>query len=419
MNWRALLSLCVCLVLAGCEIPAQTFWSPDGSHAAYVAPANRECPAMLIDDAGKVLANLGPSTGGFAWSNDSKRLYFATVGCNADAKTEFETRLNWLNTTNADDAPPDGDDNDKKGLTVSAYQDGKTTPLFWLGRGHASHMILSPDQNWLALVYTIRAGSEDSFALCVYSIASRTLYPLSVGCTRGICFTGPRRLAFVEAGDIRGGRSSGVGQLVEVTLADSPDKLERQALLAVLMQFTSWLQAAGEDVLLTTLPFTFPAPPPRDASDVSVNLYRYSRARNATQPLATNVDEYFLVSPDGKRVLLGAPGQSPDNGPPTQLAVLELGTGIIHPLCNLSSTVKVQPNLQYSGIPAYPAWRGGGEISFTSPPDANKPPANQDNRLYFELALYRLGGDHKLVPLRTLSESWPVESKPSISKKQQ
>jgi hypothetical protein len=416
MKSRALLPLLACLFLAGCEIPAQTYWSPDGSKAAHVAPSNPNSPAVLINDAGAIVANLGQSIGGFAWSADSNRLYFANTGCNPNANTGFETQGAWLNAAEADDDTPP-DNNEKNGLTVSVWQDGKTTPLFWIDRGAASYMALSPDQNWIALVSTSATGGDgDTSVLHLYSIASKRLYPLCVGCTRGICFTGPNRLAFIEPHDVHKGKPSDIGQLVEVTLLDKPDKPDRQPLLETLLPVTTWLQAAGEDILFTSVAFTFPAPPPKDGSDLPHSLFRYSRAQKTAKPLATDVLEYFSISPDGKRVLLATPIRAANDDHPTQLAVMELASGALHPLRNLASTVKLPPNSQFTGIPAYPAWRNNDQISFSAAIDPKAPSIEQGSRFYFDLVLYQLTADYKLTALRTLSEKWPLESKPSFRK---
>src|SRR2546421_4938778 len=67
------------VALAGCEPIAHIAWSPDGSRAAYFVPTPKKLlPGLsfVIDPAGKVAAELGPTFGSFAWSNDSKTIYF-------------------------------------------------------------------------------------------------------------------------------------------------------------------------------------------------------------------------------------------------------------------------------------------------------------------------------------------------------
>ena len=68
--WRCV-GLMLIALTAGCRLPAQIVWSPDGSSAAY----RIEDKAYLIDSTGKVTAPLGTVVGGLAWSNDSKTLY--------------------------------------------------------------------------------------------------------------------------------------------------------------------------------------------------------------------------------------------------------------------------------------------------------------------------------------------------------
>src|SRR5512146_1783968 len=95
-NTLRFLPMLFLLVLAGCEVPAQIYWSPDGTRAAYVPTAGSESAAALIDEQGKVLAALGKSVGGFAWSADSKQLYYAAVGPKP-AVALAELRNNWSN----------------------------------------------------------------------------------------------------------------------------------------------------------------------------------------------------------------------------------------------------------------------------------------------------------------------------------
>ncbi len=412
MTLRALAPVLACLLLAGCEIPAQTYWSPDGTRAAYVAPSNPDSPAMVIDDKGSIVANLGQSIGGFAWSSDSKRLYFATMGCNPDAKAGFETIGAWLNAAEEeDDSPPDNDE--KNGLTVSLWQDGKISTLFWIDRGYVSHMALSPDQNWLALVSATVKNKNNTPVLYVYSISAKRLYPVCVGTSRGFCFTGPHRLAYIQPHDVHKGKPGDIGQLVEVDLVDQADNLDRRPLLEVLLPVTMWLGTAGDDILFTSVAFAFPAPPPAE-DEVCYSLFRYSREQKTAKPIVNDVFEYFSVSPDGRRVLLGAPVRAANDARPTQLSVLDLSNNAVRPLRTLASTGKLPQDTSFSGIPAYAAWRGNDHICCAAAVNPQELPVEQGNRLYFDLALHRLTDDHKLQPVRTLSKSWPLESKPSF-----
>ncbi|HEX2971334.1 MAG TPA: hypothetical protein VHP11_03315 [Tepidisphaeraceae bacterium] len=133
---RAFVPVLFALLLLGCEIPAQTHWSPDGSRAAYIPPgSDAKSPAMIIDDHGAILAKLGLTTGGLAWSNDSKRLYFAIVDPKSETIPPFETRSGWLNVDETPFLPKPNDaepDKDKSEITVSVWQDGKVSPLFLL-----------------------------------------------------------------------------------------------------------------------------------------------------------------------------------------------------------------------------------------------------------------------------------------------
>jgi len=412
MNLRLALGLMVCVFLAGCEIPAQTFWSPDGTKAAYAAPSDKDSPAMMIDESGKVLANLGESSGGFAWSADSKRLYFTRSG--RDTDTKIELKGEWLNVS--PEEIPAAENNEDNPFTICVYENNKATPLFTIDRGPAWYMAISPDQNWLAVAATAVSGKEANInALYAYCIASKRVYPLSVGGPVGFCFTGPNRLAFIEPEKVKKDNSPGFGQLVEVQLVDKAEKPERHGLQVVIIFGASWLQAAGEDILFSSIAYSFPGPVPKDAADLPSKIFRYSRAQNTVKPLVDDAFEYFAVSPDGKRVLCATPAKGANDTKPTKLSVLDLATGAVHPLRDLNSTVKVGAE-QFQGMPAYATWRNNEQFTFTAPIDPNKPPTVQDGRFPVDLVLYGLSADYKVTPIRTLSESWPAEVKPSIKK---
>ena len=70
-------------------MPAQMCWSPDLKRAAYLPTLNEESEAYLIDDSGRLLEKLGKTAGGFAWSSDSRSLYFATVDGPPSPRPEF------------------------------------------------------------------------------------------------------------------------------------------------------------------------------------------------------------------------------------------------------------------------------------------------------------------------------------------
>src|SRR4051812_8462777 len=70
LKWVVCLAWLV--LLGGCKVPAQMVWSPDGKQAIW----RNETRAVLINESGAKGEDLGDSTGGFAWSSDSKSLYF-------------------------------------------------------------------------------------------------------------------------------------------------------------------------------------------------------------------------------------------------------------------------------------------------------------------------------------------------------
>ncbi|MGE5610986.1 MAG: hypothetical protein ACM359_17180 [Bacillota bacterium] len=414
---RAFVPVLVLLTLAGCEIPAQTYWSPDGTHAAYVPPSGSESPAMIIDDQGAIVAKLGATTGGFAWSNDSKRLYFAVVDPKSDTIPPFETRHNWLNVSEEQfSSKKNEDDKDKQETTVSLWENGKTTPLFVLEAQMPWMMALSPDQNWLALV--TNTSEKDSVSrLYAFSLPTKRLYAISLQCAKTACFTGPNRLAFVEANSVNDAKPSDTGMLTEVVLNDGAEHLDRQPLAIVLLPLTPWIQPLGQDILLTSFSFTFPGPIPQtDPEENAVfTLFRYVHADKTVKPLATEVGQYFLTSPDGKRILVEKILNPADKDKrQSKIAVIESATGSTHILADATVTLTDPAGNRHTGFPAYPAWRSNDELSFTSPIDPIKPIEQKDSRYYFNLALYRLTPDYQLKPLRTLSDPWPLEIKPSF-----
>src|SRR3954464_13806822 len=98
-----LLLLCI-VALCGCEPIAHITWSPDGARAAYFVPTpGKLLPGVsyVIDANGKSSANLGPTFGTYAWSNDSKSFYFGAYDKSPPATPPVIRR--WL--VDAEDQP--------------------------------------------------------------------------------------------------------------------------------------------------------------------------------------------------------------------------------------------------------------------------------------------------------------------------
>ena len=202
---------------------------------------------MVIDDKGAVVRELGTSTGGFAWSEDSQKLYFAAAGDAIDPKL-FDRREGWRSAT-ASPTTQAGGGGAPWSASCARPDDAAVRPACTV-----LHMALSPDQNWLA-VMTFDDDDDDDRSqvenntrldVFVYSIASRRLYPLATTCSPAMCFTGPDRLAFTEPDLGPEGGSMRTGHLVEVVLDDKSEQLERKPRLEVMPSCTPWIRAIGE-----------------------------------------------------------------------------------------------------------------------------------------------------------------------------
>ena len=426
-------------VLIGCEIPSQIVWSPDGKRAAYLSTVHEKPNSVaVLDEKGAIVAKLGPATGGLAWSADSKRLYFSSVQTAPTGAKPFEIREGWANA--ADALPPEATTRPSKELpkaadpqqpgeekdeaVISVWEDGAARPLFWLESTTIWHLRLSPDQKWLALMtYHERHddNTRDQTIIYAFSLDSHRLYPLSVAdmdkekYCKGMCFTGPSRLAFVEPIEVVNGVSSEIGTIAEVELDVKAEKLERRTAAVVLRRLVAWMEPAGEDILFTGVNVSLPMV----AGDVENlpphKLMRWVRAEGKLKVALDDVGELFAPSPDGQRVLLEkiTPAANKEDRT-SDFAVWDMRSGTVQTVCALPLEANL-PDKPHAGIPAYPVWRGNDEITFV---DWTKPPVQQNDRAYFDLVLYQLTDKLELKPVRTLSETWPTEMKPSFSVKE-
>ncbi len=406
------------LMLAGCELPAETFWSPDGTKAAYMPPSGANGEAMVFDENGKILAKLGPSLGGFAWSPDSRSLYFATAVDDPAKLPKTKILRNWANSDSAASTQPATqpaqEDKEKSHSLVSSLRDGKVTPLIGLPAEIVWYMTLSPDGKWLAIRAQMMKGEhgEDKAAhLYVYSMASSKLYLLSSGTSYGAAFTASGKLVFVEPGDVERDVPSPIGQLVAVTLDESAVNAPREE-LATVVATGPWVDCVGEDILLTSQPVTLPSTQPLRDKDQPVTLYRYARSSHSLHALAADINQLFKISPDGKLVLLQKLTRKEKDGDwRGELAVLELASGAQHVLNN--TAVESKGTIPESGVCAYPAWRTGDQISFY---DVAMKSNEIEDRICHDLVLFKLTPQWTLEPVRTLSKDWPPEIKPSFKK---
>jgi hypothetical protein len=218
---------------------------------------------------------------------------------------------------------------------------------------------------------------------------------------RCISFTGPARLALIEPVKET---NNAFGWLTEVVLDPDATHLERTHVLAVIPTVTPWIQPLGPDLLLTARPITFPAPPPDE--NPSLNLYLYTRANRSLTPIANYVGRFFQPSPDGKRILYEALTLDPDNNiTRRELAVINANGSAARPLMDLTAFGE--------DLPLWPAWRNNSEISFL----AN--PTTEGDRMFVDVVLYALDDAGELRPVKTLSESWEPELRPSGRKPEQ
>jgi hypothetical protein len=432
----------VLALTAGCDIPAQIVWCPDGSRAAY----RSDNAAFLLDQKGVVLRTLGNSTGGFAWSADSKSLYFAAA---VDDLHTPPTPINlqWLGpadhsatqasvstsqvgvaatqtaaSATASSAQP------KSMTVVSVLFDGNAKPLFRVADTILWYLTLSPDGQWLAAMTGVDGDSTGEMRLLVYSLKRGMLYEVSRYCGLGACFTGPRKLAFVEANDISDvGRLT--GHVVEVKLDDGSRTLPRQLLLNVWMAATAWMEPSDGGLIFTAAPNAFPSPVmPRssdadpEASDTpAYKLFHFSDADCGLSVLADDVGGLFDASPNGKRILyvkLTAP--EPAATAPTTASISSQPARTRADLCVMNangSDPHVLSSLDaYLGQPQppmWPAWHGNAQITFIAPADqARNIHADNADRKAVNVVEYRLTEKGTLEQLRLLSADWKAEMKP-------
>lgn len=405
---------------AGCEIPAQTFWSPDGARAAYIPSSGSQAQAIIIDATGAIVDTLGRSTGGCAWSADSRTLYFA-VGSGSRARgSPSRVLTQWLPPKLHYEQPatrPAKDEPDAFGqVVVSAWRDGRREELFRLDEGWAVwYMLVSPDGEWLAITGQDLGAEEEEernyVSVMVFNLKTRRLRLVSVGLSWAMAFTGPATLAYIQPLGWSGRRHPlPVGEVVETTLDENAAALSRRR-LATVPADSPWLEPLGEDLLLTTRPLILPAAPPEpEEQDRPYRLYRYMRSTGTVAPLADEVGALFRPGPDRRLIMLQKLRRD-DGEWRSELAVLDLSSGRTHALCDLPQ--KMQPHTAgHTPLAAYPAWRTSTEISFLGEP-APAGKDDSDKRKTFDLALYRLTDRFEVKLLRVLSSGWPAELRPS------
>ncbi len=137
--------------IIGCEPVAHLSWSPDGKQAAYFVPGSgKPLPGngFVLDDSGKISADLGSAFGSFAWSSDSKTIYFGGFDEKPDAAPPIRK---WL--VDAEDQPTANATNeDIPAMSLNRWQNGTVEKLASLGNRYVLFVHLSADQKWAAIV---------------------------------------------------------------------------------------------------------------------------------------------------------------------------------------------------------------------------------------------------------------------------
>lgn len=425
-----LVCLGAALLSAGCSIPAQLAWSPDGSKAAYRVGDR----AYLVDDQGHFLADLGTSMGGFAWANDGQALYYANTipdtsrageaaplapasGHGLDAAvlgpgqpgyaspppvapeplpperrltTDIET--DWF----AGPAPTPRDPQFNSGdetpsvSTVRVWRGEQPEDLFQLP-DPVVYLQLSPDQQWLAAVtyHEVKTANEAQhwFGHYVYDLAAGRAHLLGWSGSWASAFTGPNRLAYVQP--VPGVPvAGGDGQLVQFELNSSNArhrKLRRDTVVP-LPGPAVWLRTVGDDLWMICMQRKTPG----DSDDKDIaSLYRLIGRTGGMERVAKDVGLLFVPSPDGQRILYAQGGDD------SRLVVMSARGG---------SRRQIIDN--WNGRALWPSWRTNDEIvvATTQPAQGDQP--DEQGRVPFHAVIYRVTVDNRAEPLRNLSADW-------------
>ena len=384
-------------VCNGCTAPAQMRWSPDGTAAAYCYRDK----AVVVDEAGAILSQLGRSEGGFAWTVDSKTLYYATETDQADnvldVDMKFRSEASAPAPTTAPSQPAKA-----QFVELSAWSNRKSTPLVKFRSDSVVYMILSPDQEWLALV----SKHGEDYAAYACHIPSKRVYLLSEPSGLPLCFTGKNRLAYIEPASNKPVMDfkTAPAKVVEVVLDAKADKLPRVQLLDVIAGETFWFAPKGDDLLLTAVGRTVPGKPIVDDEMVAnIKLFLWTRANGGLVAVADSVGPLFTLSPDGTRVMIHK--ITPKNEKmPMKYELMVIRT-------NGSDAQSLRTINEGEPMPMWPCWRSDTQVVVTSPKPApitsGGEPRNQ-----FDVMLYNLSEKGELQDGKSLSDTWEPDLKP-------
>lgn len=395
--WQAFLMVILAAV-SGCKLPSQMVWSPDGSAAAYRVDDR----TTLIDADGKVITSLGASIGGFAWSADSKTLYHTHLIDQTDGTVLPEIQWRTLQTPAIMPDEP-GNPSPSKVIDLLAHTGGKSTSLIKFTSEPVCHLAISPDQQWIVMVVLTRIDS--AFGVYVFHLPSKRLFVLSEMAGFGVAFTGPNRLVYVEPDRQPDKLDHLTGKLVEVTLDEKSQHLDRTPLLDILPDQTPWIAAIGDNLLLSSIGRAFPGKPlARDSASVC-KLYMWTRANGGIVSISDDVGPLFAPSPDGQRVLIEK--ITPKNGqtPAKRELVMIRANG--------SDGSTLRDLSQSETFAMWPAWRGNDQIAFTAP-EGQPTTVGKDPAVAFPVVLYSLTDKNALEPVKTLSQTWEPTMMPYV-----
>ncbi|HSV13068.1 MAG TPA: hypothetical protein VLI90_02330 [Tepidisphaeraceae bacterium] len=399
------------LAIGGCEPISHISWSPDGARAAYFVPVQGKLVpgvSYVLDADGKKMASLGPTFGSFAWSPDSKSIYFGAYDNQQPATVPIERK--WL-VDAEDQQPPEAPANDEfPPMVLTRWSDGKAERLAPVGNRYVVFVQLSPDQNWVAVMTSAKeTGTDGRPQLFVYNVASKKLYAVSDYCGNAMCFTGPDRLAYVET--MRDHHQPlQTGQIIEVKLDESSEQLERTPLVDLIPSTTTFMQPTGDGLLFTTVAASVPVKASKENEHRPPGLFHYTRANGGVTAMAEATEQLFMPSPDGKRILYIKLTPASEKMPlKRELCVMNANGSDEHVLRDLTIFGQ-QP-------PMWPGWRGNDEITFVGSKAEDQPvQEGKDPRIAFDVVQYKINAQGALEPIKTLSDGWPIEMKPSMKK---
>ena len=435
---RLLMSLPILAFATGCDLPAQIEWSPDGSSSAY---CNGD-QVMLLDEKGKFVAPFGNSTGGLAWSADSKHLYAAVYVDRPDTTQPATTQpAAQPNTTQSTSEATTQPATTKPATTQAAstqpdttaliydLHDGTHTTIATIPGEHIVYLRLSPDGRWLAVASMIDGNQKRTHAnLGALSLATGKLTPISTQAI-GTCFVGKDTLAFAEITD-----DSDHAMISEVKLSESAAPFKRRDLIQILSAGFGWMQNCDGDILFTQEPIALPQP--IEHATPHTNLYRFNRSNHGLTSVMEDVGTMFAVSPDEKKILFekdtwpekeAESEATTEQSPATPVSSMDGNKASSKPTS--APTTEPAPRRELSvmnangsnphvlrvaeSLPMWPAWHGNDEITFIDP--APLPAQGDDKRIRFNIVDYQLNDGGKLDPIRTLSEGWPAKMLPGDS----